>query len=64
MSTMKKHQLVAMLEIALNENVELYDSLGNGDFSYKQAGKLYDTRVGYPTINAISKTLEFLKEEN
>jgi hypothetical protein len=61
---MKQHQLVAMLEIALKENIELYDSLGNGDFTYKEAGKVYDSRVGFPTINAISKTIEYLKEEN
>ncbi|PEZ47057.1 hypothetical protein CN367_11875 [Priestia megaterium] len=57
-------ELIKQLEEALKLNNDLYNDLGNAEYTLKQAGRVYDQRVGFPTIQALSKVLIHLKEEN
>jgi hypothetical protein len=61
---MNRDKLIKQLEEALKSADSLYNDVANGEVSFKQAGIEFDAVVGWETVQALSKALIYLKEEN
>lgn len=60
---MTQEKTIQQLEKALEQNNQLYNKLGTGEWTLKKAGKVYDQLVGYKTIQALSLALVELKAQ-
>lgn len=58
-----KKQIIELVEENLQEVSELYNQLGEGEVSFTEAGKKFDSVLAWKTITALKETLKELRGE-